>query len=153
GADRNVQVASIQFFSQIPARDDAPLTQAVAAPDPTHARFVAVTVKPVTLGTILPAGLIGGSNAVTTGASRVAGFDQVVRRFPPLSVCNPSETDGMTYEGAPAALQAATADPTIRRRLIRLHQYRGANEYEAGDYGFLESSSLGRGRDALIDAL
>src|SRR5262249_36955922 len=49
--------------------------------------------------------------------------------------------------------QAATADPTIRRRLIRLHQYRGANEYAAGDYGFLESPTLGRGEDALIDAI
>src|SRR5262249_26851533 len=150
GADRNVQVASIQFFSQIPARDDAPLAEALVAPDPTHARFVAVTVKPVTLGTILPAGVFGGSNAVTTGASAVAGFDQVVCQFPPLFVCNPYETDGMTYEGATAALQAATADPTIRRRLIRLHQYRGANEYEAGDYGFLESPTLGRGQDGLI---
>jgi hypothetical protein len=153
GADRNVQVASIQFFSQIPARDEAPLAEAVVAPDPTRARFVAVTVKPVTLGTILPAGVIGGSNAVTTGASAVAGFDQVVCQFPPLFVCNPYETDGMTYEGATAELQAATADPTIRRRLIRLHQYRGANEYEAGDYGFLQSPTLGRGQDALIDAL
>jgi hypothetical protein len=153
GADRNVQVASIQFFSQIPARDDAPLAEALVAPDPTHTRFVAVTVKPVTLGTILPAGVFGGSNAVTTGASAVAGFDQVVCQFPPLFVCNPYETDGMTYEGATAALQAATADPTIRRRLVRLHQYRGANEYEAGDYGFLESPTLGRGRDGLIAAL
>jgi hypothetical protein len=153
GADRNVQVAAIQFFSQIPANDDAPLSAAVAAPDPTRARFVAVTVKPVTLGTILPAGLFGGSNAVTTGASAVAGFDQVVCQFPPLFVCNPYETDGMTYEGATAALQVAAADPTIRRRLIRLHQYRGANEYAAGDYGFLESPTLGRGQDGLIDAL
>jgi hypothetical protein len=129
------------------------MTVGVIAPDPTLARFVAVTVRPVTLTTILPASLFGGANAVTTGASAVAGFDQVVCQFPPLFVCNPYETDGMTYEGATAALQAAAADPTIRRRLIRLHQYRGANEYAAGDYGFLESPSLGRGDAALIDAL
>jgi Flp pilus assembly protein TadG len=153
GSSRNVQVAGIQFFSQIPASDDAPMAAGAIAPDPTSARFVAVTVKPVTLTTILPASLFGGANAVTTGASAVAGFDQVVCQFPPLFICNPYETDGMTYEGATAALQAATADPTIRRRLIRLHQYRGANEYAAGDYGFLESPSLGRGDAALIDAL
>src|SRR5262249_49993251 len=39
GADRNVQVASIQFFSQIPARDDAPLAEALVAPLPTHTPF------------------------------------------------------------------------------------------------------------------
>jgi Flp pilus assembly protein TadG len=153
GSNKNVQVAGIQFFSQIPTTDDAPMSAGTAAPDPTHARFVSVTVKPVTLTTILPATLFGGSNVVTTGASAVAGFDQVVCQFTPLFVCNPYETDGMTYERAAEALQAAAADPTIRRRLIRLHQYRGANEYAAGDYGFLDSPSLGRGQGALIDAL
>jgi Flp pilus assembly protein TadG len=153
GSNKNVQVAGTQFFSQIPTTDDAPLSAGTAAPDPTHARFVSVTVKPVTLTTILPATLFGGSNVVTTGASAVAGFDQVVCQFTPLFVCNPYETDGMTYERAAEALQGAAADPTIRRRLIRLHQYRGANEYAAGDYGFLDSPSLGRGQGALIDAL
>lgn len=138
GSNKNVQVAGIQFFSQIPTTDDAPMSAGTAAPDQTHARFVSVTVKPVTLTTILPATLFGGSNVVTTGASAVAGFDQVVCQFTPLFVCNPYETDGMTYERAAEALQAAAADPTIRRRLIRLHQYRGANEYAAGDYGFLK---------------
>jgi len=153
GANRNVQVANIQFFSQLPASDDAPLSEGVAAPDPTRARFVSVTVRPVALTTILPAAFFGGASTVTTGASAVAGFDQVVCRFPPLFVCNPYETDGMTYEQASEALQEATANPAIRRRLIRLHQYRGANEYAAGDYGFLDSPSLGRTDAALIDAI
>jgi Putative Flp pilus-assembly TadE/G-like len=153
GAERRVQVASIQFLSQIPSSDDASMAEAVVASDPTRARFVSLTVKPTTLSTILPASLFGGSNTVTSGASAVAGFDQVVCQFTPLFVCNPYETEGMTYEGATAALQAATADPAIRRRLIRLHQYRGANQYVAADYGFLESPSLGRSQEALIDAL
>jgi Putative Flp pilus-assembly TadE/G-like len=153
GPSRNVQVADIRFFSEIPATDDAPESEGALAADPTHARFVSVRVKPVSLATILPAGLFGGSNTITTGASAVAGFDQVVCQFTPLFVCNPHETDGMTYEGATATLQAAIADPTIRRRLIRLHQYRGANEYAAGDYGFLDAPSLGRDEAALIDAL
>jgi len=153
GPDKNVQVAAIQFFSQIPATDDDPVSAGILASDPTSARFVSVAVKPVTLGTIFPAGLFGGSSAITSGASAVAGFDQVVCQFPPLFVCNPYEGDGMTYQAATAALQAATADPTIRRRLIRLHQYRGANEYAAGDYGFLESPTLGRDDAALIDAI
>jgi hypothetical protein len=153
GADKIVQLASTQFFSQIPATDEASLSQATLAPNPTQARFVAVTVRPATLTTILPAAFFGGTNAVTTGATALAGFDQVVCQIMPLFVCNPYETDGMTYEGATEALQVATADPTVRRRLIRLHQYRGANEYAPGDYGFLDSPSLGRDQGALIDAL
>jgi hypothetical protein len=112
-----------------------------------------VTVKPVTLTTILPTSFFGGSNVITTGASAVAGFDQVVCQFMPLFVCNPYETEGMTYEGATEALQEAAANPTVRRRLIRLHQYRGANEYAAGDYGFLDSPSLGRSQGATIGAI
>ena len=73
--------------------------------------------------------------------------------FTPLFVCNPFEMGGMTYEQATGALQAATANPAIRRRLIRLHQYRGANEYVAGDYGLLDAPFLGRDENSLIDAL
>src|SRR5258707_4488432 len=81
GPSRNVQVAGIQFFSQIPATDDAPMAAGLIAPDPTQARFVAVTVKPVALTTILPASLFRGASAVTTRASAVARFDQVVCQF------------------------------------------------------------------------
>jgi hypothetical protein len=153
GPQKNVQVADIRFYRRLPATDDAPESSGALADDPTSARFVSVTVKPVTLATVLPAALFGGSNTMTTGASAVAGFDQVVCHVQPLYVCNPYETDGMTYEGATAALQMATTEPASRRRLIRLHQYSGANEYAAGDYGFLEAPSLGRDTAALIDAL
>jgi len=153
GPDKKIQVAGIQFFSEIPASDETPLSAQATEPDATRARFVSVTVKPVTLPTILPAGFFGGAAAITTGASAVAGFDQVVCQFTPLYVCNPYETDGMTYAGASAALQTAAADPKIRGRLMRLRQYRGANEYQAGEYGFLDSPSLGRDEGALIDAL
>jgi hypothetical protein len=153
GADKSVQVAEVRFWSQIPAADDDPDSTGIIAPDPTSARFISVTAKPVTLSTILPAAFFGGSNVVTTGASAVAGFDQVVCDFTPLFVCNPYEADDMTYAAATSALQVAAANPSIRRRLLRLHQYRGANEYEAGDYGFLDAPSLGRDDGALIDAL
>src|SRR5262249_9978006 len=93
GPDKNVQVADIQFFSRIPATDDDPVSAGILASDPTSARFISVAVKPVTLGTIFPVGLFGGSSAITSGASAVAGFDQVVCKFPPLFVCNPYERD------------------------------------------------------------
>ena len=153
GAQKTVQVANIRFFSEIPDADVAPESAGIGASDPTRARFVSVAVRPVTLGTILPASLFGGSNAITTGASAAAGFDQVVCQIPPLFVCNPYETDNASYEGATGALQAAAADPAIRRRLLRLHQFRGANEHAAGDYGFLAASSLAGDDRSLADAL
>src|ERR1700736_6527445 len=61
GPSRNGQAVNIRFFSQIPATDDAPESAGIPAGDPTSARFVSVTVKPVSLATILSASLFGGS--------------------------------------------------------------------------------------------
>src|SRR5262249_20669988 len=91
-----------------------------------NARFVSVTVRPVTLQTILPAAIFGGANTVTTAASAVAGFDQVVCGVTPIHVCNPYETAGMTYDEASEALQHAAANPSDQGRLMRLRQYTAA---------------------------
>jgi len=154
GSDRRVRISNIQFYSRLPDNDARPLSEGLLATDATAARFVAVTVQPVTLATILPAAFFAGSGLVTTGASAVAGFDQVVCNITPLFVCNPFETDGMSYAQATQALQEAAADPSRQRRLILLRQKNdGGASYEPGDYGFLESDSLGLGTAALIDAL
>jgi Flp pilus assembly protein TadG len=153
GANRTVRVAAIQFYSRLPPSDGNPMSEGTLADDPTNARFVAVTVQPVTLTTVLPA-LMRGSTLVTTGASAVAGFDQVVCEATPIFVCNPYETAGMTYDQAIGALQAAVADPTVRRRLIRLRQYGDEiDPLAAGDYGFLETPTLAPSSDALVDAI
>lgn len=151
GASRSVRVAGIQFYQQLPASDASPMSAGTLAGDPTNARFVAVTVQPVTLSTILP-GILRGSRFVTTGASAVAGFDQTVCQVTPIFVCNPYETKGMGYEQATRALQDGLADPVGLRRLIRLRQYGDSVEpYEAGDYGFLDTASLGA--ITIVDAL
>src|SRR5947209_300885 len=106
GADKNIRVVGLQFYSQLPPSDNDPISAGVLATGPDNARFVAVTVQPVSLTTILPA-LFGGSNRVTTGASAVAGFDQVVCEVPPIYVCNPYETQSMTYAQGTEALQNA----------------------------------------------
>src|SRR5215475_5814345 len=116
GADRRVQVASIQFYSRLPETDVRPMSDATPAGDAASTRFVAVTVRPVTLATILPAALFGGASLVTTGASAVAGFDQIVCNVTPLFVCNPFEAEGMSYDQATQALQEAAADPSRQRR-------------------------------------
>ena len=151
--DRDVRVAGIAFYSRLPPSDASPIATGTLANSPTNARFVAVTVQPVTLRTIFPAALFGGSNAVTTGASAVAGFDQVVCQATPIYVCNPYEMPGMTYDQASEALQGAATAPAALGRLIRLREFPGGDaHYDAGDYGFLVSSTIGGNVSAVINA-
>jgi len=154
GQERRVQVLRVEFYSRLPADDSRPMSEGTLATDGTNARFVAVTVRPTTLTTLLPASFFGGANAVSAGAAAVAGFDQVVCQLTPLYVCNPSEVPGMSYEQASAALQEAAADPVSRRRLLRLRQYGDRNEpYAAGDYGFLQPAQMGSDTDEIMDAV
>jgi hypothetical protein len=62
-----------------------------------------------------------------------------------MYVCNP--WPGMSYDQASGALQNAVADPTIRRRLIRLRQYGDHNEPKPrGTMDFLTCPPRRRGR-------
>ncbi len=154
GASRNVQISQIEFYSRLPASDTSPMTEAARASDATNARFLSVTVVPVSLNTILPAALFGGSNVISAGASAIAGFDQVVCQVTPLFVCNPYEQPGTSYSEASNALEIAESQPTIRRRLIRLRQYGdGDTPYRAGDYGFLDAATMPTGQTGTMDAL
>jgi len=153
GASRTIKVSNIKFYSRLPASDASPMSAGTLATSPGNARFVLVTVRPVTLPTILPAVLVGGANTVTTAASAVAGFDQVVCGVTPIYVCNPYETAGTTYDQATEALQYAASNPIDQRRLIRLQQYGGYRPYAAADYGFLNSPTLGSDDASLIDSI
>jgi Flp pilus assembly protein TadG len=152
-ANRTIAVSNIKFYSRLPANDASPMSAGTPATSPGNARFVSVSVRPVTLSTILPAALFGGANTVTTAASAVAGFDQVVCGVTPIYVCNPYETAGMTYDQATEALQRAAANPSDQGRLMRLHQYGGNASYDADDYGFLDSPTLGSDEMSLIGSL
>src|SRR5262249_2818789 len=94
GASWAIKDANIKFYSRLPASDASPMSAGTLATSPGNARFVLVTVRPVTLPTILPAAFVGGANTVTSAASAVAGFDQVVCGVTPMYVCNPYETAG-----------------------------------------------------------
>jgi Flp pilus assembly protein TadG len=153
GASRTIAVSNIKFYSRLPANDASPMSAGTPATSPSNARFVSVSVRPVTLPTILPAAFFGGANMVTTAASAVAGFDQVVCGVTPIYVCNPYETAGMTYDQATEVLQHAAANPTDQARLIRLRQYGGNAHYAAADYGFLSSPTLGTDEMSLIDSI
>jgi len=153
GTSANIAVSKIQFFSRLPANDASPMSAGTLATGSRDARFVSVTVRPVSLSTILPAAFLGGSKTITAAASAVAGFDQVVCGVTPMYVCNPFETAGMTYDQATEALQRAAADPADQGRLIILRQYDASAPYAAAYYGFLDSPTLARDDASLIDYL
>jgi Flp pilus assembly protein TadG len=152
-ASRTIAVSNIKFYSRLPANDASLMSAGTPATGPGNARFVSVSVRPVTLPTILPAAFFGGASTVTTTASAVAGFDQVVCGVTPIYVCNPYETAGMTYDQATEALQQAAANPSDQARLIRLRQYDGNAPYVAANYGFLDSPTLGSDEASLIDSI
>jgi Flp pilus assembly protein TadG len=153
GTNRTIAVSNIKFYSRLPTKDASPMSVGTLATGPGNARFVSVTVRPVTLPTILPAAFFGGATKVTTAASAVAGFDQVVCGVTPIYVCNPYEVPGATYDQATETLQRATADPSNQGRLMRLRQHHGDAPYDAEDYGFLSSPTLGSDEMSLIDSI
>jgi hypothetical protein len=106
--------------------------------DATQAAFVAVTVGPVRMQTILPASIFGGSNILTAGAQAVAGFDQVVCNYTPIYVCNPFEGQGMSYAEATQALVDASNDPAGQRKLIRLAgTQKMSGSFAPGNFGYV----------------
>src|SRR5262249_56133966 len=110
-------------------------------------------VRAVHLPPILPAGFGGGANTVSSAASAVAGFDQVVCGVTPIYVCNPYETAGMTYDQATEVLQDAAANPADQGRLLILRQYDANAPYAAANYGSLDSPTLGHDELSLIESL
>jgi Putative Flp pilus-assembly TadE/G-like len=138
GPDQTVQVAGIRFLGSLPARDSDPILPGNQTSDPTQAAFVEVTAEPMRLPTILPPSFFGGSNALAVGAQAVAGFDQVVCDFVPILVCNPFETQGVTYEQATQALVSASNDPASQRQLIELAgTQKKIGVFGRGDFGYL----------------
>ena len=138
----NVTVSSIRFLSSLPASDNTAITAvlcttACTAAQSVQARFVEVTVVPVSMPTIMPVQFFGSTDSVTAGASAVAGMDQVSCGLTPIFICNPFEHPGDTYDQATARIEAADLDPTFKRKLIRLADSGAAGTWGPGDFGYL----------------
>jgi Flp pilus assembly protein TadG len=146
GGNVNVSVSSVRFMSSLPASDITyPIPSANVTTNPIQARFIEVTVQPVTIPTILPASFFGGVTSVTAGATAVAGNDGVVCGLTPMFICNPFEQVGDSYAQATARLVAASTDAAMRRTLLRFSD--GSNNsgtWGPGDFGYLvpDSGSL-----------
>jgi hypothetical protein len=137
---QNVQVTQIRFLGSLPASDADAITSTevlctsptCSAADARAARYVEVTAQPVTLTAVLAR--FFGTNSVTTGASAVAGRGQeVVCGVPPVFICNPYETAGMTNNEATEALLTAVATPAMGRKQIRMN----ASKTGPGQFGWL----------------
>jgi hypothetical protein len=122
------------FYSGLPAAQ-AGLT-GIAATSDQNAKFVSVIVTPVTIPTIFPVGFFkkGAADGFSTGAAAIAGFTaQTVCDLPPVFICNPYETAGMSDAQATSALQAAFAIPaTLQQQLMM-----DASTTGPGHFGFL----------------
>jgi Flp pilus assembly protein TadG len=129
------------FYSALPAAT-AGFGGTPAASD-QDAKFVAVTVNPVTLPTIMPIPFFktGGANEFSTGARAIAGFThRAVCGISPAFICNPYETSGMSDAQATTALYAAldkndpAYNPATARKLFRMT----ATNTSPGHFGWLQ---------------
>lgn len=107
------------------------------ADDDIAARFVEVTVAPVTMNyLLLPVLAAFGINTPNQGTSRaqaVAGFKREVCNYPPLMICNP-------YEATAGA--GAEYTPTTGQQIL-VKSKGGGSAWGPGDFGLLAVSSLG----------
>lgn len=113
-----VTVKTIHFYKSLPAASAGWPTKANLAvqPDDSDAKFVAVTVGPArAVSTILPVTFFGGTkNSFTTNAQAIAGnAGQQICKVPPVFICNPYQTAGMTDAQATAALENAIQPDTV----------------------------------------
>lgn len=119
-----VTVASRTYYSALPATDNLAMGGGGAAA--ADARYVQVTVTPVTINTFLPATLFGAAtNTMTTTASAVAGLRTVLCRKTPIYVCNGSGSTDML-------------DPTAMKGKEVVLVAPPGSAFAPGNYGFLD---------------
>ncbi len=144
-----VEVSSFRFLKSLPANDyDAPTADMVTT-DPHEAKYIEVSVKPVTIRTLFPPKLSQGITSVTLSATSIAGFTFGVCGVAPIFVCNP-------YEGSGISLFEALEDPAQQRRQIRFIDGSGPESNLApGSFGFLDpfSSNGTSGANLMKDAI
>jgi len=122
------------FYSALPAAT-AGFTGTAATSD-FNAKFVAVTVNPVTIPTVMPISFFksGASNNFSTGARAIAGFtSRAVCDMPPVFICNPYESAGMSDGDATQALNTNIALPSVQRQQVRLDPTKSG----PGQFGYL----------------
>jgi len=119
-----VTVASRTYHSELPANDATAMGGGGAAA--ADARFVEVVVAPVTVNTFLPATFFGAAdNTMTTGASAVAGFTQVICKKTPIYVCSDTGSFDLTNESGMKGKEVVLIAPP-------------GGGFSPGNFGFLD---------------
>ncbi len=119
-----VTVASRTYHSALPATDD--LAMGAGGATAADARYVEVAVAPVTVNTFLPATLLGAAdNTLTTGATAVAGFAQVICKQTPIYVCSGTGSFDMTNESGMKGKEVVLIAPP-------------GGGFSPGNFGFLD---------------
>jgi hypothetical protein len=108
-------------------------------------KFVAVTITPVTIPTILPVRFLNSAatNHFTAGAQAIAGFTAVtVCEVTPIFLCNPYETSGMTDAAATQALISALDpnDPNFSAATLRRQLRSDRTSVNPGNFGWLQTA-------------
>jgi Flp pilus assembly protein TadG len=117
---------SVAFYSALPAAASG-FAGTTASSDVTT-KYVAVTVAPVTIGGAF------WSASLSSGAQAIAGFtSQAFCDIPPVFICNPYETGGLSDSEATAALRTALTDPATKRKMLRMDQ----SNTSPGHFGYL----------------
>jgi Flp pilus assembly protein TadG len=131
---------SVAFYSALPAANSG--FGGTAATSDIDAKFVAVTVAPVTLrSTFMPSSL-------TADAQAIAGFtSQAFCDIPPVFICNPYEQGGMNDSEATAALRTALSNVTTQRKQLRLDPTKTG----PGQFGYLVPPDSCNGANCLED--
>lgn len=136
-----LEVASITFYTSLPAAEATAVPASSATSDPALARFVDVRVKPVGFTSLFASAAQATSAPTQTTASAIAGFDSVACNVTPLFMCNP-------LEGASKGLLLGAED--LKGKLIAMKAK--GSQYGSGTYGYLEPA-YGNGASAVKEAL
>jgi Flp pilus assembly protein TadG len=127
GLGSNPAIAhSVAFYSALPAAATA--FAGTAATSDVNTKYVAVTLSTTTIThTFFPSNL-------SAGAQAIAGFtSQTFCDIPPVFICNPYETAGMSDSDATAALRTALADDATKQKLLRMDM----TQTSPGHFGWL----------------
>jgi Flp pilus assembly protein TadG len=135
---------SVSYLRSLPPSDALQIQPENRTENPVEARYVEVTVAPVTFTTLFPATFIGAAtNTAQASATAVAGFEAAVCDFTPLFMCNPYEPqNGITDERDARldyGLYSHVQSIADKRRLMSFKLRDDDGQRQPGDYGFLRT--------------
>lgn len=142
-----VQIESIRFLKRLPEKSYQDIPRSDVTYFAGEARYVEVKVKPETVSTLFPAGMVRKITDVSLSAKSAAGLSQSVCGVAPVFICNP-------FEGKSKSIYAAMEDADFRRKQIKFKTPNNSAEpYGRGNFGWLDPFGGNSGASKLADAV